>query len=78
MIEDIVNNYKKSIDALNDSSKVLESAIVEAKSKAKDKDKAVLQNLESDMKQLISVAKSGGNIDSMIKSIKKNYGYKDK
>lgn len=78
MIENAVENYKKSIDALNDSAKLLEDSIKEGVQNAEGKDKLILENLQKDMTQLISIARKGGDVNTMINSIKKNYGYKDK
>lgn len=76
-LKESIANQQKVLDEIERSSALLSDSLRNATDNMNGKDKNTLLNLEKDLKNVLNLAKSGGDTTLLISEIKHKYGVKN-
>ena len=74
MINKAIQNHIDSVKKLDESVIAFEKTLTEQKNALSGEDLKKFENLERDIKRAITMAKNGGDADSLANQLKKVYG----
>lgn len=76
-LKESIANQQMVLDEIERSSALLSDSLRNATDTMNGKDKNTLLNLEKDLKNVLNLAKSGGDTTLLISEIKQKYGVKN-